>query len=43
MPSPEDMPNPEPRYMVELFPFLAAAGGVALAAAARPAATEAGP
>ncbi|MFN7988920.1 MAG: hypothetical protein U0529_15715 [Thermoanaerobaculia bacterium] len=37
------MPNPEPRYMVELFPFLAAAGGVALAAAARPAATEAGP
>ena len=29
------MANPEPRYMVELFPFLAAAGGVALAGASR--------
>lgn len=37
------MPNPEPRYMVELFPFLSAAGGIAFAAATRPAAAEAAP
>jgi hypothetical protein len=31
------MENPEPRYMVELFPFLSALGGVALASAGLPA------
>ncbi len=29
------MPNPEPRYMVELFPLVAAMGGIAVATSAR--------